>query len=90
MNLFKQALATSLVLAMASSSAIAAGEVRASTSAAMPSLQLAAPLKAGTRVGKGVAKKNDLLGAPLFLVFLGAVAVTIGTIVVVDNGSSPG
>lgn len=90
MNFIKRAVATSLVIAMASSSAFAAGEVRASTSAAMPSVQLAVPLKAGTRVGKSVSKKNELFGAPLFLAFLGAVAITIGTIVVVDNGSSPG
>ncbi len=54
----------------------------------------AAPTKivSGTRVGHRVDDKSQLLGAPLFLFFLGAVAVTIGTIVIVNNngGSSPG
>ena len=49
-------------------------------------------MRAGTRVGSQVGQKNALLGAPLFLAFLGAVAVTIGTIIIVNNNgsSSPG
>ena len=38
------------------------------------------------RAGRGMESSNQLLGAPLFLLFLGAVAVTIGTIIVVNNG----
>lgn len=50
-----------------------------------------AVVRSGARVGSQVGDKNSLLGAPLFLIFLGAVAVTIGTIVIINNnGSSPG
>lgn len=73
----------------------ASGEaVRAATT----SVSLAAPVgassvvRSGARVGSQVDRKNSLLGAPLFLAFLGAVAITIGTIIIVNNNgsSSPG
>ena len=61
-----------------------------SVSTAVPA-GASAVVKAGTRVGGQVSDKNSLLGAPLFLLFLGAVAITIGTIIIVNNnGSSPG
>ena len=40
------------------------------------------------RASKKTAQNESLLGAPLFLLFLGAVAVTVGTIVIVDNNGS--
>lgn len=43
------------------------------------------PLKMGMRVGRQVAKTNNLLGAPLFLALMGSVAVTVGTIAIVNN-----
>lgn len=66
--------------------------------AANTGVSIAAPVgasavvRSGARVGGQVERKNSLLGAPLFFAFMGAVAVTIGTVIVVnDNGaSSPG
>ena len=50
-----------------------------------------AGVRSGTRVGSQVGEKNSLLGAPLFLAFLGAVVITIGTIIIINNnGNSPG
>ena len=93
MSFFKRTLAASLMIAMASSSALAASEaVRPSMSVPMPGTELATPLRAGMRLGGHVAQKSSLLGAPLFLLFLGTVAITIGTIIIInnDNPSSPG
>jgi hypothetical protein len=49
-------------------------------------------VSSGVRTGAPVKKTNDLLGLPVVFLALGAVAITIGTIVIVDNGnsSSPG
>ena len=91
MSAFKRTLAASIAIAMISSSAVAAGEaVRPSMSLVASSGQAVAPLRAGARLGGSVDKKNDLLGAPLFLIFLGAVAITIGTIVIINNNNGNG
>lgn len=57
---------------------------------AVPALSTAA---IGHTVSRGRVKtsaSSDLFGAPLFLVFLGAVAITIGTIVIVNNNNGGG
>lgn len=80
-------LVTSPVLA-ASGEAVRAANTSVST--AVPA-GASAMVRSGARVGSPVGEKNALLGTPLFLAFLGAVAVTIGTVVVVNNnGNSPG
>ncbi|MDB5662285.1 MAG: hypothetical protein JWM38_2223 [Sphingomonas bacterium] len=74
---------------LTSSAAMAQSTTRAAGSLPV----LTSPLKfgSGVRTSKKVAQSSSLLGAPLFIIFLGAL-VTIGTlIVVVDNGNdSPG
>ena len=80
-------LVTTPVIA-ASGEAIRAADTQVSTSAPVGASSV---VRSGARVGSHVDDKNSLLGAPLFLAFLGAVAVTIGTIIIVNNnGNSPG
>ncbi len=80
-------LVTAPVMA-ASGEAIRSANTTVSTSAPAGATAI---VRSGARVGSQVDQKNSLLGAPLFLAFLGAVAITIGTIIIVNNnGSSPG
>lgn len=91
MSIFKGAVSATLMLAMASTSALAAGEaIRPSMSLASPGTRLALPAaKTGTRLGGHVGEQTNLFGAPLFLLFLGAVTITIGTIIIVNNNNNP-
>ena len=93
MGILKQALAGSVAIAMVSSSALAAEAIRPSGSLAAAGTPIAMPVQAGMRVGGKVDQKNNLLGGPLFLAFLGAVVITITTIIIInshnDNPKSP-
>jgi hypothetical protein len=86
----KIAALVALAVSFASTSVSAAEMVRASSSrvAVAPRGVAAGQLLSSTRASKKVSEDNSLLGAPLFLLILGGVAVTIGTIAVVDNGGS--
>ena len=86
MKFFKQAMAVSVAATMLGSSVLAAEAIRPTAPMAVGS-RLGTPVASGARVGAKVDRSNDLFGAPLFLVFLGAVAITVGTIVVVDNNN---
>ena len=91
MGMFNKLVAGSVAAMMVASPVLAAAPLRPSD-ISLSSLQgVNMSVKPGARVGKKVGEKNDLLGAPLFLIFLGAVAITVGTIVIVnnDNSSSP-
>ena len=58
---------------------------------ALPRVAGVAPVMTGLRASKRTAAQNNLLAGPLFIAFLGAVAVTISTIVIVNNNNdSPG
>jgi hypothetical protein len=90
MNFMKRCAVAVIAIAVSGSSALAAAEpVRPAAISAAGSRVGMPTLRTNARVGKGVAAENSLLGAPLFLLILGGVAVTIGTIVVVSNGDSP-
>ena len=83
-------LVTAALLAANSVSAVAATSPVRPGMVSLPSTLGASgsTIRAGKRVSGG---QSSLLGAPLFLLFLGAVAVTIGTIIIVNhNNSSPG
>ena len=84
----KIVLATALASAVASPVLAASAPVRPAPLSAAAGSRLGAPV----RVGKTVDNKQNLLGAPLFIAFLGAVAITIGTIIIINNNgsSSPG
>ena len=98
MKTMKRAAAALVAASMLSSPVLAASAVRPAM-ASLPAVggtagsgsPLGPQFASGMRAGSHVGKSSQLLGAPLFLVFLGAVAVTIGTIVIVNhNSSSPG
>jgi hypothetical protein len=80
-------IAAAALLAVNSMAATAAPAIRPG----VVSLPKSAGAFGGTavRAGKPLrGEQSDLLGAPLLIAFLGAVAVTIGTIVIVNNGDS--
>lgn len=92
MNKFSNfAAMTAVVLVAASPALAAAPAVRPSVIQLPAGATARGPVAMGTRLGRPIRTENNLLGAPLFLVFLGAVAVTIGTVVIVNNSnpSSP-
>jgi hypothetical protein len=78
------------VLAAAAASLIGSPVLAASTPVrpAALSQSVGTRLGAPVRVGRTVEEKQSLLGAPLLIAFLGAVAVTVGTIVIVNNNGS--
>jgi len=78
--------AAAALVAVNSMAAVAAPAVRPG----MVSLPKAGAFgNTAVRAGKPMAgAKNDLLGAPLVLVALGAVAVTAGTIAITNNNNS--
>lgn len=82
--------ALGLVFAQA---ATAAQPIRASSALPAAKPNLASVSSIGRALPRG-EKKNNLLGLPLFVAFLGAVAVTVVTVVVVneidDDNDSPG
>ena len=63
--------------------AVATSSIASAEVASAQFSPLSAP--AGARQGAAVKADNDLLGAPLFLVFLGALGITITTIIIVDH-----
>lgn len=48
-----------------------------------------APAVGPIRASRATGPQEALLGAPLFLIFMGAVTITIGTIVVVNTFDNP-
>ena len=67
--------------------AVQAADVRPGM-VSMPSISApTGQLAMGTRVGQSSRKGQSLLGAPLIVYFLGAVFITIGTIIIVNNGN---
>lgn len=73
------------------STAASADVTRASSSVPRVSAAYAAQTtRIGERQTRRVKGDERLLGAPLFLLFLGAAVVTIGTIIIVNNNDSNG
>lgn len=90
MSFFGRTVAAIVATAMLGSAAFAAETVRPSSSLSAvgtPVAPLSVPV--GTRIGSRVGNDNGLLGAPLLIFFLGAVVVTIGTVIIVNNSDNP-
>jgi hypothetical protein len=85
---------------LASSIGVIAGLLLSNVAAAAPATRSGSALPAVTgKMGPAIASRalprsssrSNLVGAPLFIAFLGAIAVTIGTIVIIsDDNDSPG
>ena len=84
MKIAKSIAAAAMVGSLFSSTIAVAGETRAAS--ALPRTHVAQAQQ--PRAAKQMDEQNDLLGAPLFLLFLGAVAITVGTIIIVNNTSN--
>lgn len=82
MKLAKILATVGVVGSILSSTVATAAETRAA--GALPtSSHVAQPAQAAKQMGDD----SQLLGAPLFLIFLGAVVITIGTIIIIHNNN---
>lgn len=78
--------ATALAAMLFGSVAAEAAPIRPGITSAIQSATITGKIRAS----QPTRRDQHLLGAPLFLVFLGAVAITVGTIVIVNNNDNGG